>query len=262
MNSSPPLVTTIIPVYNAERFLDEALRSVLSQDYGTLEIIVVDDGSTDGTSVVASQYKRLVRYVHQKNSGPAAARNHGISVAKGNLIAFLDADDLWPSGKLTGQVRCLLRQRNVEVVQGLIQKMQWETIGGGNEGHFKKVGEPYYFVNLGSALYRASVFEKVGLLDTELWENEDTDWFFRAWELGVSKVVLPEISLYYRIHGTNLTLFQNLTYHGIPRLFKQHLNRIRSGQTPINKPRGSMTDLCTYLGWNQNDARILRREQG
>lgn len=256
MRSNSPLVTTIIPVHNGERFLDEALKSVFSQDYKSFEIIVVDDGSTDGTPAVASHYKNLIRYVHQNNSGPAAARNLGISLAKGELIAFLDADDLWSSDKLAGQVRYLIRQRDVDVVQGLIQKMQWETTGIGNAGQFKNVGKPYHFVCLGSALYRASVFEKVGLLDPELWENEETDWFFRAWELGVSKVVLPQVSYYYRIHDTNMTLYQNLTYNGIPRLFQRHLSRIRSGRVSISQRKKTMSNLCTYLGWTQSDTQI------
>ena len=88
------LVSVVIPVFNGERFLREAVESVLVQKHSPVEIIVVDDGSIDGTAGVARSFPETVRYVHQTNQGPAAARNRGIEQARGSLIAFADADDL------------------------------------------------------------------------------------------------------------------------------------------------------------------------
>ena len=91
------LVSVIIPAFNRERFLAASIKSVLAQLYRPIEIIVVDDGSTDNTKKVAEGFGKEVRYVHQENKGPSAARDTGIKVAKGDVFAFIDADDLWSS---------------------------------------------------------------------------------------------------------------------------------------------------------------------
>ena len=100
----PSLISCIVPVYNGERYLKEALDSILTQSYRPLEIIVVDDGSTDGTAEVVAGYGERVRYVWQSNAGPWIARNLGLSATQGEFISFLDADDLWHAEKLARQM--------------------------------------------------------------------------------------------------------------------------------------------------------------
>ena len=99
-----PLISCIIPVYNGQRFLAESLDSIFAQTYRPLEVIVCDDGSTDGTAHVAAEYPQPLVYIHQPNQGSPRARNCGIRAAKGDFLAFLDADDLWRSEKLTRQM--------------------------------------------------------------------------------------------------------------------------------------------------------------
>ncbi len=133
MNS---LVSVIIPAYNAEGFIAEALDSVFSQTYRPLEIIVVDDGSTDKTAKIIKNYQSSLsnktditskiiktdspevelRYLYQKNSGPSKARNTGIKAAKGDYIAFLDADDLWIGDKLDKQMQLFKREQRIDVI--------------------------------------------------------------------------------------------------------------------------------------------------
>ena len=98
------LISCIVAVYNGERYLGEAIDSILAQTYRPSEIIIVDDGSTDGTAAVVARYGQQVRYVWQPNSGPAAARNLGLDVMQGEFVAFLDADDLWHPEKLAQQM--------------------------------------------------------------------------------------------------------------------------------------------------------------
>jgi glycosyltransferase involved in cell wall biosynthesis len=100
-----PRFSVVIPVYNAERFVGAALESVLAQTYGAAEIIIVDDGSSDNTAKIVEQYsdRMSIFYARQQNMGPSAARNHGVSLARGDWIAFLDADDLWYPNKLQTQ---------------------------------------------------------------------------------------------------------------------------------------------------------------
>ena len=249
MKNEDFFVSVIIPVHNGERFLAEAVRSVLEQDYEPLEIIIVDDGSTDNTADIASCFEGNIRYIYQPNRGPSAARNLGIRMAAGNVIAFLDVDDLWTVDNLKRQIAVLAADPSVKIVQGLIQQMQLDTSASNvTKMVFEKSSEPYAFINLGSAIYRSSVFEKVGLFDETLFENEDTDWFFRAWENSISKVVLNRVTLFYRIHDHNMSLKQNLVHFGLIRLFKKHLDRYREKGIALSKPSIGFPSISEYIG--------------
>jgi uncharacterized protein (DUF1919 family) len=248
MRRSRFFVSVIIPVFNGERFLAGAVENVLKQNYEPLEIIIVDDGSTDGTALIASTFKDCVRYYYQSNRGPAAARNLGIKEAQGDVIAFLDVDDLWPINKLKHQTSCLAANPSVEIAQGLIRNMALDPSAPPDELIFEETTEPYKFINLGSAVYRRSVFEKVGLFDETLHDNEDVDWFFRAWENNVTKVVLDQVGLFYRRHDCNMSRHQDRCDLQLVRLFKKHLDRCRSRvglSTTRHLERPSIAD---YIG--------------
>src|SRR4029079_2498347 len=107
MSDENPLVSVIVPVYNGERYLREALESVFAQTYRAIEVIVVDDGSPDDSGTIGQSFPE-VRYIHQTNQGVAAARNNGIEAARGEFFAFLDQDDLWVPEKLNVQVEYFL----------------------------------------------------------------------------------------------------------------------------------------------------------
>jgi glycosyltransferase involved in cell wall biosynthesis len=111
-----PLVSVIIPTFQSARYIVEAVESVLGQTYAPIEIIVVDDGSTDDTRERLRPYFDRLRYVYLENSGPSKARNHGVRLARGELIAFLDADDRWLSNKLETQIRCLMNEPTAALV--------------------------------------------------------------------------------------------------------------------------------------------------
>jgi glycosyltransferase involved in cell wall biosynthesis len=117
MSEIQPKISVVIPAYNAERYLREALESVLAQHYPALDILVIDDGSADGTAGVA-QSVAGVRYVPQKNAGAAAARNHGVRLAEGEWIAFLDADYLRTEEKLSRQSQVLREKPGIDIVLG------------------------------------------------------------------------------------------------------------------------------------------------
>src|SRR5215203_2881736 len=112
------VVSAIIPVYNSERYLAEAIESVLVQTYPSHEIIVVDDGSIDGSAQVAKRFGSAVRYVFQRQAGVGAARNHGVELAEGRFFAFLDADDLWTKDKLQLQLAAFAADPELEAVFG------------------------------------------------------------------------------------------------------------------------------------------------
>src|SRR2546423_6262072 len=111
-----PLISVIIPSYNSAHFVAHAVQSALGQTYQPLEVIVVDDGSTDGTRWILDTYMEQIHYVYQANKGLPGARNTGIRHAQGEFLAFLDADDEWHSGKLSAQVPLLCADRRVALV--------------------------------------------------------------------------------------------------------------------------------------------------
>ena len=239
-------ISVIIPAYNAARYLDEAIASIRSQAYAPLEIVLVDDGSTDDTAQVAARHPDLV-ILHQPNRGPAAARNRGIAAATGEYIAFLDADDFWAPAMLPRLLARLQAQPSTGIVQGLIQRLRAAPQVDGSV-EFRPEFKPYAFLNLGSGLYRRAVFDRVGLFDELLPDNEDTDWMIRAWECGVQKLVTPEVFLYYRVHEQSMTVGGERNRVNFAALMIRRLDRLRTGG--VAAPNGSSTPvkLHQFLG--------------
>ncbi len=226
-------VSVVIPVYNYERFLGDALRSVFEQDYHPMEVIVVDDGSTDETAAVARSFKDVI-YTFQSNKGPAAARNTGIGVAQGDFIAFLDADDLWPPDRLKTQVQYFIANPNTEVVLGRTRCTGLIT----DNIRFEGADNTMVNVCLGSGLFRKSVFDKVGLLDESLRYYEDHDWFLRAREQGVSMIILRRVTLLNRRHLNSTSRTWKKTDPTMIQVLKKSLERRRNhynGCAPLLK---------------------------
>lgn len=183
----------IIPVYNGERFLKEAIDSVRIQTTEPLDVIVVDDGSTDRSVEIASSYGSQVRIVqHEKNRGPSAARNTGIRLALHDVVAFLDADDLWKKDALHRRIEMLERDPRVSVVLGHVERTIQKDV-------------PIVCSSLGSAIFRKTVFETVGLLDERLRFGEDVDFFLRIKETALKIGIIPQTVQIYRIHDENST---------------------------------------------------------
>jgi hypothetical protein len=227
-DTGTPLVSVIIPIYNGARFLPYAIANILGQNYPSLEIIVVDDGSTDDIDAVVEALSVDVRYFKQENSGAAAARNRGIKDASGDIIAFLDVDDLWPENNLAFLVDRLTQNPRCDLVRGFAQLM---AVGPAT-GSFEYIGNPkesfpYY---IGAGLYRRSAFQKVGLFDAELKFAEDTDWFTRAREKRLKIEQLEQVTLLVRRHDNNMTRGKSLVELNMLRVFKKALDRQR-GET-------------------------------
>lgn len=231
---SRPPVSVIIPVFNGERFIEEAVQSVMAQKYPALEIIVVDDGSTDRTGmIVREKLPGDIRYFRQENKGPAAARNLGIMNATGEFIVFLDVDDKWPEGNLNVMVDKMIEEPGMQVITGYAQLMQKDASGG-----YEHIGDPKESFKhfIGAAIYRKEAFEKVGLFDPSLRFGEDTDWYMRANEAGTSMKRLEEITLFVRRHGGNMTGGKNFVELGNLRVAKKCLERRRAQAKQLHEP--------------------------
>jgi glycosyltransferase involved in cell wall biosynthesis len=204
MNSS--LISCIVPVFNGEKYLGEALGSIFAQSYRPLEVIIVDDGSTDGTSAVAAGYRDRVRILKQSNKGPSATRNLGVRASRGEFLAFLDPDDLWHPDKLARQMDRFAARPELDLCVAHAQvfwvsEMEHEAARLRDQTRVHVV--PGY--TTGALLTRRTFFDAVGDLDTSLWFGDATDWFLRAADRGAVMELLPEVLLYHRMHTNNLT---------------------------------------------------------
>lgn len=207
MDSRSSLVSVIVPVHNGERFVTEALQSILGQDYQPLEVIVVDDGSTDRTLEIVGKYAERVIRVSQPQAGPSAARNHGLKLAAGDFVAFLDADDWWPADALCRLIAPLLSDSMLQLVLGYSRRVwtdpAYKAKDAGRFGPYPDF--TVRFPLMGNFIARRSVFAKVGSFDTDLTNGEDTDWFIRVFEAGIPIQHLDEIVHLYRQHENNIS---------------------------------------------------------
>ena len=201
---SQQVVSCIVAVFNGERFLKEALDSILAQTYRPLEILVVDDGSTDQTPYVLTGYGDKIRYFWQSNAGPAAARNLGLTKAKGEFIAFLDADDLWHPEKLARQMARFHARPELEMCLTHAQNF-WTSELREEEANFRnhRLSQPQPCYLTQALLARRTLFDKLGLFNAALRHVHDSEWFFRANERGVITELLPDVLVYRRLHQTN-----------------------------------------------------------
>ena len=196
-------VSVIVPAHNAAPYLAEAIESIQAQAYGNLDIVVIDDGSTDATAEIAAVDG--VRLRSQPQRGAGAARNAGLALARGEFIAFLDADDLWTAGRLGLQLSALASRPHVDLVFGRVEQfVSPEIDAAGARVYCPPGSSPAYLV--GCLLARASAFERVGGFREDLRVGEFVDWCARAEELGLRSHMLEETVLRRRIHSTNLGL--------------------------------------------------------
>jgi len=213
-----PLVSVVIPAYNAAAYLSSTLDSVFAQSYRPIEVIVVDDGSSDGTGEVVRGYPEAV-YIRQVNAGPARARNVGVKRASGVYVAFQDADDIWTSGKLEVQVQILESDPKIALVFGDMRNFVSDQDGAPTMFEKYQLGERFFgdsrlvldaldklvgmnFIPTGTVLARKAVLESVGLFDESFRCAEDWDLWLRIalyWRIAYT----PNLVMLRRLHEDN-----------------------------------------------------------
>jgi glycosyltransferase involved in cell wall biosynthesis len=189
-----PRVSIVVPAFNAELTLAEAIGSIEAQHCADLEIVVVDDGSTDGTARVVEGLGAGLRYLRQENRGPSAARNVGLAATTGEIVAFLDADDIWPDRSLRVRLDSLASRPGCALVQGRFQNL-WPHMNGPGQ---HKLDPPQFGYNLGTALFRRSLFDAIGGFDESMRTGEDVDFLVRIETGGLKRHRLDEVTLLYR----------------------------------------------------------------
>lgn len=205
---SLPLVSVIVPVYNARRFVGEAIRSVVAQAYRPLELLVVDDASTDGSLDVVRRLAprcpglRVLRL--PANRGPAAARNRGLAEARGDLVTFLDADDTMVADRLRLQVRYLIARPEVDLVLGAEEPVTEADAPRDLIRRRRSRGSGTRF-HIMSMMVRRRALDVVGGFDPTYRVAEDLDWLFRARRAGIMIGTLDRVVTHHRLHAGNLS---------------------------------------------------------
>ncbi len=186
-------ISVVVPCFNAGAYLDEAIESILGQTIRPRQVIVVDDGSTDDSAERARRHGPGVLCLRQANAGISAARNAGIAHATGSLIAFLDADDLWPADSISLRLAVLEREPEVTCVFGAT-----EQFGETQEPGPTRVGRL-----ISAMLARRWIVDHVGLFDVALRVGETLDWVARLDDTGLPVRSITDLVLRRRIHATN-----------------------------------------------------------
>jgi glycosyltransferase involved in cell wall biosynthesis len=216
-------------VFNGERYVREALDSILAQTYRPLEIIVADDGSTDATAAIVALFGKQVHYLKQSNKGPAAARNLGMDAAKGEFIAFLDADDLWHREKLERQMARFRARPELDYCVTYCQNFWIPELKSEAEKYRNhRISQPMPGFVTGTLVARCRMFETVGFFNSELAHGDSTQWFLRAAEQQAVMELLPVALTYRRLHSENRSrLLASASREEFLQILKSSLDRRR-----------------------------------
>lgn len=201
------VISTIIPVRNGAEYIVDALASICRQSVVPDEILIVDDGSTDNTLDVVHEFSRgnpAIKLLEGPQKGPGPARNVALRQACGDIITFLDADDLWPADKMQVQLARLEREPHVDVVSGFVRyfdKLCKDRLAPAEDSKINDI----FHVHLGAAIFRRSVFDKLGHFHEDMLYSEDVDLILKIRESDFPMTILRHVTLYYRRHENAMT---------------------------------------------------------
>lgn len=216
-------ISVIMPVFNGEKYICEAIQSILRQGALISEIVVVDDGSTDRSMELAGSFAK-VKVISQQNQGIGPARNSGIRYSTCDYLAFLDADDVWRDNKTEWQFNLLSTASHLDAVLGHVEQF--------NEDGSEPEGSNHFGV-AGTMLIRRSAFMKVGWFSGQHRVGEFIEWYARAIDAGLNMTILPQLVLKRRIHGENTTLRELKARQGYLRMIRDTVKRRRLQQVSV-----------------------------
>lgn len=225
MNNAP-LISVIMPVYNREKYVAEAVESILAQTYPNIELICIDDGSTDSSDKILRSFgEKIVHIPGDQNLGIAAARNKGIAIAQGEYLALMDDDDIATPDRLELQMKQFQENPNLDISFTFIQCF----ISPELPEEIKKLRfcppEPTSGIISGTALIKTSSFKKVGDFDPKWKVGEFVDWFAKAQELGLTHDMVSKVCLHRRIHDTNVGVTDRDSRTDYLKIVRAALNR-------------------------------------
>lgn len=251
-----PRVSVVIPTYNHRAYVSATLESVFAQTFEDYEIIVINDGSPDDTAVVLEPWvdDGRIRYLEQANAGQSATRNRGIAEARGEFIALLDDDDLWPADKLAWQVAALLEHPAWVMVSGLCGHLEADGARrepSGNTGAVRMQSVVSMFegsaINSpGQVLIRRAALEAVGGFDPAIWGSDDLDLWMRLAAHGPAAQI-SRCALYYRLHASNASRAAGRMFWNGARTLRKNLPLVPPARRR-RALRDALRDLYLYSG--------------
>jgi alpha-1,3-rhamnosyltransferase len=250
-----PLVSVIIPAYNHELYIEEALQSVINQTYKNIQFIIIDDGSTDKTPEIIEKFIKInqdksIQFIKKQNEGVCKTMNMGLSIATGDYIAFLASDDKWIANKLNEQVTFMENNKNIGLVcsDAYFTKfnqdtnLKWSNYKTGMDQYFKKgiqnckmhevlLAKPLLCAV--TVMLRREIFNEVDYFDEKL-PGEDTDMWLRvARQYPIGYVDQPLV--YYRMHGSNISNNMRFLIRGLFMILRKHFREEPLRHAPIKK---------------------------
>jgi glycosyltransferase involved in cell wall biosynthesis len=223
---SEQVVSVVVPFYNQDRYLAEALESILAQNYAPIELVLVDDGSTDASGEIARRYSPPARYVRRRNGGAAAARNTGLLVTHGEFVSFCDSDDRWQPEKLVVQLGAFAAEPDLDVAFTGVREFLTPDLDQASL-HARSPRQTVAGVCASSMLARRHVFSDVGLFDEQLRFGEWPDWYARLLESDCKVAIQSDILVHRRLHDRNTTLTHWQDRGEYARILKRSLDRRR-----------------------------------
>ncbi|MCE9541845.1 glycosyltransferase family 2 protein [Candidatus Kaiserbacteria bacterium] len=219
-------ISVVMPVFNAERYVADAVQSVLNQTYGSIELICVDDGSTDASASVLRSFGDAITCIFlETNSGIAVARNTGAASASGAFLAFMDADDLWKEDKLALQSACFDENPAIDLVFTYMQCFISPELPAEVQELRELPVEPVVGHVPSAVLIKRSSFDRVGNFNPVWRVGEFIDWRARAVDAGLKEVTLPETLLLRRIHDRNTGVTERSSRVDYVRIVREALAR-------------------------------------
>lgn len=232
-----PTVTVIIPCRDVSTYLADAIASASEQGVASMEVIVVDDGSEVSCADAAREaHPDVTVLAHDEPRGPAAARNTGLAAARGQFIAFLDADDVWEPGGLAAHVARLREKPDALFSTGATEVVCMPEVREAGRRAGRVLRQATVDLLLPATVFRREAFDVVGLLDESLRFGEDSDWFLRAREKGVPYLTSADRYLLYRRHDRNMTCGKDLRGLFVPQTIIRSLRRRRAAGTVSSLP--------------------------
>ena len=202
-----PLISVMMPTYNNAKYICKAIESIYAQSYDNIEIIVVDDGSTDNTKEILKQYKDI-KYFYVEHKGIPTARNVALANSKGEYIAFCDSDDYWLPGKINTQMQYFKEHPDCEIVFTKYENFfEDENLKMSERAVYEKKVESIFKQYLPSSIVKKSLFDKYGKFDESFNVAEDTEFLYRVFKNGVKiDNYISDVFYMRRIHGKNVSL--------------------------------------------------------
>ena len=218
-------VSVIITVYNTERYVREAIESVFNQTILPAEIIVVDDGSTDQTAEISKSYEPKISYIFQDNAGPGPARNTGLKNTSGNLIAFLDGDDIWDMKKIEKQKKIF--EENPEIDMVFTKMKNFHSPELKPEEIIKAWGPMDEMVGHipSSVMVKRTSFFHVGWFSSHFKIGEWVEWYAKSKEKGLNEYIIQEVLVHRRLHTSNIGIRERRSQNDYLRIVRETLKR-------------------------------------